>query len=341
MKPHRSLSLALLTGLLLSACGVSSTPDAIKPTVSLTATPETLTAAGSVALVATASDNVGVSKVTFYRGETRLSEDTTAPYEASDTVAAAQNGTVTYRAVAVDAAGNMAEATDTVSVNVDVTNPTVSVTAQPNPLTGSGTVNFTAAASDDRGVTRVEFYDNGVLFTTENVAPYTASKAYTFADNGTRTITVRAYDGQGNVSEASTTLTVAIADANEPNDSVGAATPLSIGTARNGAIAGQSRDFDYFKFDAAEGDMLKLNVRSVSVDATSTLDPYVMILLPDGKTVLEKDDDSGAGLESEIRFNVPQAGTYTVVVTSFDIQDDAEASDDQATNTYQILLTRR
>lgn len=45
---------------------------------------------------------------------------------------------------------------------------------------------------------------------------------------------------------------------------------------------------DYFKFDAAAGDMLKLTVKSVSVDANSTLDPYVMILMPDGKTILEK-----------------------------------------------------
>jgi hypothetical protein len=87
--------------------------------------------------------------------------------------------------------------------------------------------------------------------------------------------------------------------------------------------------------------MLKLTVKSVSVDPSSTLDPYVMILMPDGKTVLEKDDDGGAGLESEIRFNAPVAGTYTVVVTSFIIHDDPSATDDKATNTYQIALTRR
>lgn len=125
MKPARTLSLVFLSSaLLLSACGgggVTPPPaDTAKPTdVTLTATPETLTAAGSVKLVATAKDNVGVTKVTFYRGTTLLSEDTTAPYEATDNLTATNNGTVTYRAVASDAAGNTAEATDTVEVKVD------------------------------------------------------------------------------------------------------------------------------------------------------------------------------------------------------------------------------
>ncbi|MBB5234611.1 Ig-like domain-containing protein [Deinococcus budaensis] len=245
MKPNRSLFLALLTGVLLSACG---SQDTVRPSVTLTAAPETLTA-GGVKLVADAQDNVGVTEVRFYRGETLIATDTAAPFEAADTtLTAAQNGTVTYRAVARDGAGNTAEATDTVNVALD---------------------------------------------------------------------------------------------AGEPNDSVAAARALPVGTAQTGIIAGQARDMDYFKFEAAAGDMLRLTVKSLSVNPASTLDPYVMILMPDGKTVLEKDDDSGAGLEADIRFNVPQAGTYTVVVTSFTIHDDEKAADDKATNTYQILLARR
>lgn len=245
MKPNRSLSLALLTGLLLSACG---SIDAVRPSVTLSATPGTLTA-GNVTLVADARDNVGVTEVRFYRGETLIFTDTAAPFETTDTsLTAAQNGAVKYRAVAQDAAGNTAEDDATVQVALD---------------------------------------------------------------------------------------------AGEPNDSVAAARPLTLGTAQTGIIAGQPRDMDHFKFDAAAGDMLRLTVKSVSVNPASTLDPYVMVLMPDGKTVLEKDDDSGAGLEADIRFNVPQAGTYTVVVTSFDIHDDEKATDDKATNTYQILLARR
>ncbi len=221
----------------------------------------------------------------------------------------------------------------------DGTPPTASVTASPNPLIAPGTVTFTAQASDASGVNQVMFYDNGTLI--PNATATTATKAYTFANNGDHAITIKVVDNKGNIGQAAATLKVAIADAFEPNDSVATAAPLAIGGTASGVITAQGREMDYFKFDAAAGDMLKLTVKSVSVDANSTLDPYVMILMPDGKTILEKDDDTGAGLESEIRFNAPVAGTYTAVVTSFDIHDDATATDDKTTNTYQIALTRR
>lgn len=127
----------------------------------------------------------------------------------------------------------------------------------------------------------------------------------------------------------------------EPNDSAAAANLLTVGTRLNGRIAGQPRDVDSFKFSAEAGAQLRLTVLSVGVDPASTLDPYVQILLPDGFTVLEHDDDSGAGLESELRFNVTQSGTYFVTVTSFSIHDDEQASDDREGNTYQLALTRR
>ena len=127
----------------------------------------------------------------------------------------------------------------------------------------------------------------------------------------------------------------------EPNSSAATANVLVIGTPLNGRIAGQPRDVDYFRFSAEAGARLRLTVRSVGVDPGSTLDPYVQVLLPDGFTVLEHDDDSGAGMESELRFNVTRPGNYFVTVTSFRIHDDGQASDDREGNTYQLALTRR
>ena len=115
-----------------AACsGTTTTPpptggDTTAPTVSITANPTSVTAAGTVSLSATASDNVGVSKVEFYRGSTLLSTDTTAPYTGSDSVTSANNGTVTYTAKAFDAAGNTKSASANVSVNI-------SGTTQPTP----------------------------------------------------------------------------------------------------------------------------------------------------------------------------------------------------------------
>ncbi|CAM3243281.1 Peptidase C-terminal archaeal/bacterial domain-containing protein [Deinococcus saxicola] len=133
----------------------------------------------------------------------------------------------------------------------------------------------------------------------------------------------------------------ALGNETEPNNSAAAANALSIGTPLSGKVAEQPRDVDFYKFSAAAGERLKLTVRSLSVDPQSTLDPYVQVLLPDGFTVLEKDDDSGAGLESELRFNVTQPGTYFVTVTSFRLHDDERAGDDRTTNTYQVALVRR
>lgn len=525
MKPSRTLSLAFLTGLLLSACGgTGPAPDVTRPTVALTATPQTLTAAGSVRLVATASDNVGVSRVTFYRGNQQIAVDEQAPFEATDTLTAANAGTVTYRAVAADAAGNTGEATASVTLTAapptDTTNPTAELTVTRNSATSytvnvaatddrgvtrveiydgdrlvvtdteapytttltytaaqngtrtirarvydaqgnvtevtrqitvsvpvdgaaptvtasvtqtnAGRVTITANAQDDQGVTRVEFYEGGTLIGTDTEAPYILERTYTAAQNGPRTIVIRAYDAQGNVGEttinftvnvdapptvslslsqtaltrdgtltvtataqddrgiskvefyvdgvlratdtqapyttaltfttrdngprvitvraydtagqtAEATQTVSVAlEAGEVNDTVAQATPIGIGQQVDARIAGVPRDYDYYRFTGAAGDRLRLTVRGQSGPfRDSTLDPYVMVLMPDGKTVLEKDDDSGVGFDSELLFNLPQAGTYYIVVTSFDIADDPNATDDRITNQYRLELSRR
>ena len=324
---------------------VNISTDTAAPTVKLTAAPSTVTTAGPVTLIADATDDVDVVKVTFYRGSTEIGSDTTAPYTFSDSVTAANNGSVVYRAVAVDAAGKSGESTATVTVNidnapVDTTKPTVQLEAAPKTVTFTGTVTLTSTASDNVGVTKVTFYKGTTVISNDTTAPYTFDDNVTAANNGTLSYRAVAADDAGNTAEATTTVKIDI-DPNEPNDSVSAATALTVGKPVNGSIAGQARDMDYFKFDATAGDQLMLTVKTTSINPGSTLDPYVRILLADGNTVLEKDDDGGTALESEIRFNVPQTGTYYVALTSFDIQDDPKAADDTITNTYQIALTSR
>ncbi|MFC4638791.1 Ig-like domain-containing protein [Deinococcus hohokamensis] len=225
----------------------------------------------------------------------------------------------------------------------DNTPPTVSLAASTSSVTMVGDVTLTATASDESGIKEVRFYQGSTLIATDTTAPYTTTTRVNQANNGTLNFTATALDNAGHEASASTSVGVNITDVNEPNNSVTNATPLVLGTAQKASVYGTARDYDYYSFTATAGQMLKLNVTSKSTDAASTLDPYVMILMPDGKTILEKDDDSGAGLESEIRFNAPVAGTYTAVVTSFDIYDDKTGTvgDDKITNTYQILLSQR
>ncbi|WP_157451082.1 Ig-like domain-containing protein [Deinococcus puniceus] len=117
----RRLTLPLIsTALLLAACGGGGTTppaaDTTAPSVSLSAAQNGTT----VNLTANTSDNVGVTKVEFYRGTeaTPFETDTTAPYTAGFTVSSANNGTLNVTAKAYDAAGNQGQGGAQVLINV-------------------------------------------------------------------------------------------------------------------------------------------------------------------------------------------------------------------------------
>ncbi|GEM44915.1 Ig-like domain-containing protein [Deinococcus cellulosilyticus] len=180
-------------------------PDVNPPSATLSLTPSNLTAPGSINLSATATDNVGVTKVEFYQGTTLIATDTTAPYTHADPfTSSSQNGTYSYTAKAFDAAGNNKTSTAvTATVNIpgsgDTTAPTVSTVVSPSTLTAPGTVKVTANATDNVGVSKVEFYRNGVLFNTDTTAPYEATQSYSSSsENGTYTYTAKAFDAAGN-----------------------------------------------------------------------------------------------------------------------------------------------
>jgi hypothetical protein len=84
------------------------------------------------------------------------------------------------------------------SIGPDLTAPTVSLTA---PAAGnvSGTVNVTANASDNFGVTGVQFLLDGVNLGAEDLtSPYSTSWNSATTTNGSHTLTARARDAAGN-----------------------------------------------------------------------------------------------------------------------------------------------
>ncbi len=92
----------------------------------------------------------------------------------------------------------------------DTTPPTTSITAPANGATVSGIVNVTASASDNVGVTKVEFYIDGALAGTDTTSPYSFSWNTTGLVNGSsHTIASKAYDAANNVG-TSTTVTVTV-----------------------------------------------------------------------------------------------------------------------------------
>ena len=86
---------------------------------------------------------------------------------------------------------------------VDTAPPSVSITSPGNGTTVSGAITVTANATDDVGVTKVEFYLDGALQATDIISPYTWSWNSGLTSNGSHTITAKAYDAAGNSTASS------------------------------------------------------------------------------------------------------------------------------------------
>ncbi len=94
----------------------------------------------------------------------------------------------------------------------DTTAPTTAISAPVPGATVSGATSGTATASDNGGVTRVEFYLDGTLASTDTTDPYAWSWDTTTAPDGAHTLTTKAYDAAGNVG-TSTSVTVTVSNA--------------------------------------------------------------------------------------------------------------------------------
>jgi hypothetical protein len=80
--------------------------------------------------------------------------------------------------------------------------PRVTVTAPAPGATLTGTVTVAATATDNLGVSKVEFYTDGVLRQTVVAAPHRWDFDTATATNGTHLLEVLAYDAAGNIGRA-------------------------------------------------------------------------------------------------------------------------------------------
>jgi subtilisin family serine protease len=181
--------------------GVSVTldNDLTPPTVSFSNPAEGATVFGSVTVSVAATDNVGVTKVEFYDGATKLSTDSAAPYSFAWSTTNKPNGPRTLTARAYDAVGNIGVAERTVIIDNDTTAPAVTLTAPAEGATLTGTVTFTATASDNKAVTRVAFFVGTTQVGSDSTAPYSYNYVTRSLPNGAKVLTAKAYDAAGNV----------------------------------------------------------------------------------------------------------------------------------------------
>lgn len=189
-----------------SSGGGGSVSDTTAPTVSISAPTPNSTVSGSVTVLANASDNVGVTKVEFYRGTILIGTDTSSPYSTSWNTTSFTNGSYAISAKAYDAALNTKQSisvivvvsniipptTDTMPPNVSIASPLINASL-------SGSITLTASASDNIGVAGVQFKLDGTNIGTEDTtAPYSTAWNTATATNGSHVLTAVARDATGN-----------------------------------------------------------------------------------------------------------------------------------------------
>ena len=199
-----------------ASVSVTVNNDTTAPAVSVTNPIGGATVAGSLALSATATDNVGVVGVQFTLDGANIgAEDTAAPYALTWNSGSVANGTHVIGAIARDAAGNTQTAASvTINVNNDTTAPIVAIMSPAEAAIVGGSVSVTASASDNVAVAGVQFKLDGVNLGAEiTTGPYEHVWDSTTAVNGAHVLTAVARDAAGN---ERTALTVAVVVTNLP-----------------------------------------------------------------------------------------------------------------------------
>jgi 3-phytase len=115
----------------------------------------------------------------------------------------------------------------------DTTAPTVAITspATSSRYTTAQTVDVVTSVGDNVGVTKVEFFDNGVYQGAEDTAPFAYTWSLSSGVNGTHRWTAKAYDAAGNMTTSQPVdLTVDVTSVTSPPPPTGRAITATVET---------------------------------------------------------------------------------------------------------------
>ena len=177
----------------------------------------------------------------------------------------------------------------------DTTPPTVSA----SEAGSSGTITLSAIATDDVGVSKVEFWVDGALKGSSSTLPYSLAFDSRTLPNGTHSLIAKAFDAAGNTA-TSTAVSFSIANANttltetSANGSIATANAVGAATTISGLISSE-RDKDYFKVNLNAGQKIR-----VDMVGPSGMD-YDLYLVT----------STGAGLASSEGATASESLTYT------------------------------
>ena len=189
-----------------SSIASATTPecvDAQAPTVSILSPADNEELSGTVTIVASATDDTKVQKVTFFVDGTIVGERNQEPYHYAINTEQFRDGTHVLSVQAQDGAGNMSpQASVTVHIaQPDTLPPIVEITAPTADATLSARTSVTmeATANDDQQVTYVEFYVSGELVCTDEAAPYSCVWVTPKGKSRSYNLEAFGYDSAGNV----------------------------------------------------------------------------------------------------------------------------------------------
>ncbi len=199
----------------------------------------------------------------------------------------------------------------------------------------SGTITFNATASDNVGVSKVEFYVDGALKGTDTASPYSMTFDSTTLANGSHTLVAKAYDAAGNIG-TSTTVTFSVSNTTPPpattynevesNGTTGTANVIGTTVTKIVAYIGSSTDKDFFKITVGAG-------RTVTVGMTGPAKDYDLYLL----------NSAGSTLKSSLGSTATESVTYTntgTTTATYYIKVIGYAGAFTTTTPYNLNLTR-
>jgi len=206
--------------------GLVPDADTLSPTVNVISPPKDgeLVDAGEIRLVATAIDNVAVTKVEFYGDGMLIGQAKPGPYYYDWDVRNKSNGTViSITAKAYDAAGNVGISAPK-TIRIDNSNPPINDTTPPTVKLTSPTKNgelitdeigLIADATDNVRVVSVEFLVDGSVVGTSVQPPFRYDWSTVNRADGNVNIQAKAYDAAGN-STISNIVTARIENSKTP-----------------------------------------------------------------------------------------------------------------------------
>lgn len=202
-----------------SAVGAVSTADTVVPTASISAPLGSTSVSGLVAVNASASDNIGVSRVELRVNGALLATDTAPPYSFSWDSKTVVNGMTNLVATAYDAAGNagnsapvsvaVSNVATTTTTTPDTSAPTVVISNPKNGARVTGMVSIGVTSTDNNGTSgiRDSLYINGKMVATAIGGTLSYNWNTRKLAAGTYAVQAVATDAAGNTTSQAVTVT--------------------------------------------------------------------------------------------------------------------------------------